>query len=266
MSAPIISEQDMDEFATAYFEAQEKADGSQSKWEKLHAELYRLLSPAVTRFTTLLESEEEDDVEVAEEFRANLNGYVRKYGFLAQIVPYRDAELERLYLYGRYLLNRLPRLADGGVDIGEVDLSHLRVEKTGEHAVSLNPEGPAELKGFGDGAGGATDAEKSLPSELIEKFNAKFGTEFTKEDVLPAFNATKDDPKVRAAAVVNDEENFGIVFDKKFEEDMMDHVSRIDTLGKRYFGTDRDFKSNLDRSARRAAWRMIRREEGLDDI
>jgi type I restriction enzyme R subunit len=46
----------------------------------------------------------------------------------------------------------------------------------------------------------------------------------------------------------------------------MDHVSTIDTLGKRYFGTDRDFKSNLDRSARRAAWRMIRREEGLEDI
>ncbi|MGQ4408528.1 type I restriction endonuclease subunit R, partial [[Kitasatospora] papulosa] len=266
MSAPIISEQDMDEFVAAYFEAEKKAGGVQFKWEKLHAELYRLLSPAVARFTALLESEEEEDVETAEEFRANLNDYVRKYGFLAQIVPYRDAELERLHLYGRHLLNRLPRLADGGVDIGEVDLSHLRVEKTGEHDVSLNPEGPAELKGFGDGAGGAKDADKSLLSELIEKFNSKFGTEFTEEDVLPAFNATKKDPKVRAAAVVNDEENFGIVFDKKFEENMMDHVSTIDTLGKRYFGTDRDFKSNLDRSARRAAWRMIRREEGLDDF
>ncbi|MEU5513542.1 type I restriction endonuclease [Streptomyces griseoaurantiacus] len=266
MSAPIVSEQDMDEFATAYFEAKEKAGGSQAKWEKLHAELYRLLSPAVARFTALLESEEEDDVETAEDFRADLNDYVRKYGFLAQIVPYHDPELERLHLYGRYLLNRLPRLADGGVDIGEVDLSHLRVEKTGEHDVSLNPEGAAELKGFGDGVGGAKDADKSLLSELIEKFNAKFGTEFSEEDVLPAFNATKKDPKVRAAALVNDEANFGIVFDKKFEENMMDHVSTIDTLGRRYFGADRDFKSNLDRSARRAAWRMIRSEEGLDDF
>lgn len=109
MSAPIISEQDMDEFAQAYFEAKEKAGGSQAKWEKLHAELYRLLSPAVTRFTALMDSEEEDDVETAEEFRAHLNDYVRKYGFLAQIVPYHDPELERLHLYGRYLLNRLPR-------------------------------------------------------------------------------------------------------------------------------------------------------------
>jgi type I restriction enzyme R subunit len=95
-----------------------------------------------------------------------------------------------------------------------VDLRHLRVEKTGEFDVSLNPEGTAELKGFGDGVGGAKDAEKSLLSELIEKFNAKFGTEFTEENVLPTFNATKEDPKVRAAALVNDEGNFGIVFDK----------------------------------------------------
>ncbi|MEW2623974.1 type I restriction endonuclease [Streptomyces sp. NPDC048106] len=266
MSAPVVSERDMDRFVAAYFEAQEKAAGSASAWERLHAELYRLLSPAVARFTALLESEEEDDVETAEDFRADLDDYVRKYGFLAQIVPYRDAELERLHLYGRHLLNRLPRRADGGVDLGEIDLSHLRVERTGEHDVSLGPEGPAELRGFGDGAGGARDADTSLLSELIEKFNARFGTDFTEEDVLPAFNATKEDPKVRAAALVNDEENFGIVFDKRFEENMMDHVSTIETLGKRYFGTDRDFKSGLDRSARRAAWRMIRREEGLEGV
>ncbi|MFG2683835.1 hypothetical protein [Streptomyces sp. NPDC048392] len=43
-------------------------------------------------------------------------------------------------------------------------------------------------------------------------------------------------------------------------------MSTIDTLGKRCFGADRGFKSNLDRSARRSAWRMIRSEEGLDDF
>ncbi|WGP13715.1 type I restriction endonuclease [Streptomyces sp. SH5] len=265
MSAPIISEQEMDEFASAYFEAKEKAAGSQAKWEKLHAELYRLLSPAVARFTPLLESEDEDDVETAEDFRADLNDYVRKYGFLAQIVPYRDAELERLHLYGRYLLNRLPRRADGGVDIGEIDLSHLRVEKTGEHDVSLSPEGPAELKGFGDGTGGAADSEKSLLSELIEQFNAKFGTDFTEEDVRKPFNEAMAEGKVRAAAVVNDENNFGKVFDKVFADKMADHIESTAGMGRQYFGPDKTFRSNLDRSARRAAWRMIRRDEGVDE-
>ncbi|MFJ8981339.1 type I restriction endonuclease subunit R [Streptomyces sp. NPDC102282] len=265
MSAPIISESEMDEFAAAYFAAKEKAAGSQAKWEKLHAELYRLLSPAVARFTPLMESEEDDDVETAEDFRADLNDYVRKYGFLAQIVPYRDAELERLHLYGRYLLNRLPRRADGGVDIGEIDLSHLRVEKTGEYDVSLTPEGSAQLPGFGDGTGGAAEAEKSLLSELIEAFNAKFGTDFTEEDVRKPFNKTKEDPKVRAAAVVNDEANFGKVFDRAFADNMADHIETTAGIGRQYFGPDKSFRSSLDRSARRAAWRMIRREENVDE-
>ncbi len=265
MSAPIISEPEMDEFGAAYFEAKEKAAGSQAKWEKLHAELYRLLSPAVARFTPLLESEEEDDVKTAEDFRADLNDYVRKYGFLAQIVPYRDAELERLHLYGRYLLNRLPRRADGGVDIGEIDLSHLRVEKTGEVDISLSSEGPAELRGFGDGTGGAAEAEKSLLSELIDKFNAKFGTDFTEEDVRKPFNEAMAEGKVRAAAVVNDENNFGKVFDKVFADKMADHIASTAGMGRQYFGPDKSFRSNLDRSARRAAWRMIRRDEGVDE-
>lgn len=265
MSAPFISESEMDEFAAAYFAAKEKAAGSQAKWEKLHAELYRLLSPAVARFTPLLESEEEDDVNEAEEFRANLNDYVRKYGFLAQIVPYRDAELERLHLYGRYLLNRLPRRADGGVDIGEIDLSHLRVEKTGEYDVSLSPEGPTALPGFGDGTGGAAEPEKSLLSELIDAFNAKFGTEFTEDDVRKPFKKTTEDPKVRAAAVVNDEANFGKVFDRAFADNMADHIESTAGIGRQYFGPDKNFRSSLDRSARRAAWRMIRRDEGVDE-
>ncbi|WP_327294257.1 MULTISPECIES: hypothetical protein [unclassified Streptomyces] len=35
--------------------------------------------------------------------------------------------------------------------------------------------------------------------------------------------------------------------------------------GADYFGPDKAFKSNLDRSARRAARRMIRREEDVDE-
>jgi type I restriction enzyme, R subunit len=266
MSAPIISDAEMDAFATAFFDAKEQAAGSPAKWEKLHAELYRLLSPAVTRYEALRDNDEiEEDVQTAEDFRADLTDYVRKYGFLAQIVPYQDPELERLHLYGRYLLTRLRGRTDGGVDIGEVDLSHLRVQKTGEHDVSLSPDGAATIPGFGEGPGGAKEAEKSLLSELIEKFNAKFGTEFTEQDVIRPLEEAMAEAKVRAAAVANDEDNFGKVFDKVFADKMSEHMESVAGLGRQYFGPDRTFKSSLDRSARRAAWRMIRRDEGVDD-
>ena len=265
MSPHLLVEAEMQAFVEAYLAAEEQAAGNAAKWEKLHAELYRHLQPAVDRFDELLNGEDESDLEVAETLRTDLTDYVRKYGFLAQIVPYADPELERLYLYGRHLLNRLPRRGDGGVDVGEVDLSHLRVEKTGEHDVSLNPEGAAEMKGFGDGAGGAKEPEKSLLSELVERFNERFGTSFTDDDVVKPLNEAMADPKVRQAAVANDEENFGHVFGPVFEEKMMDHFETAADLGRRYFGPEPDFRSSLNRSARSAAWRLIRRQEGVVD-
>jgi type I restriction enzyme R subunit len=72
--------------------------------------------------------------------------------------------------------------------------------------------------------------------------------------------------KVRQAAVANDdEENFGHVFIPVFEEKMMDHFDTIAELARHYFGPDPDFRSTLNRSARRAAWRLIRRQEGILD-
>jgi type I restriction enzyme R subunit len=270
MRPDILVEEEMREFADAYLAAEEKAAGSASRWERLHAELYRQLAPAVQRFTDLLDRKDEagdpdeEAAEAAEEFRADLNDYVRKYGFLSQIVPYRDADLECLYLYGRHLLNRLPRRGDGGVDIGDVDLSHLRIQKTGEHDLALTSEGAAELRGFGEGAGGAKEPEKSLLSELIEKFNDKYGTSFTDQDVITPWLEANADPKVRAAAV-NDEENFGLVYDEVFEDKMAEHIDTIADLGRQYFSHDDSFKQSLNQSARRAAWRMIRREENIDD-
>ncbi len=270
MRPDILVEEEMREFADAYLAAEEKAAGSAARWEKLHAELYRHLGPAVERFAELLDRKDEagdpdeDARDAAEQFRTDLNDYVRKYGFLSQIVPYHDADLECLYLYGRHLLNRLPRRGDGGVDIGDVDLSHLRIQKTGQHDLALTPEGAAELRGFGEGSGGAKEQEKSLLSELIEKFNDKFGTDFTEQDVITPFDETTADPKVRAAAV-NDEENFGLVFDEVFEDKMAEHIDTIADLGRQYFSHDDSFKQSLNQSARRAAWRMIRREENIDD-
>ena len=266
MSAQLLVDAEMHQFVAAFLAADERAAGNKATWERLHAELYRHLAPAVERFTALQHDEDEEDQQAAEEFRTNLGDYVRKYGFLAQIIPYADAELERLYLYGRHLLNRLPRRDDGGVDVGDIDLSHMRVEKTGDHDVSLVSEGEATLRGFGDGVGAGKEEEKSPLSELIERFNERFGTEFTEQDVIKPFAEAVADPKVRMAAVVNDEDNFGHVFDDVFEGKMIEHFDSVADLGRQYFGPNKDFRSSLNRSARSAAWRMIRREERvLDD-
>ena len=266
MSPPILVEAEAREFAKVYLTAEREAGASEAKWQRWHPELYRHLAPAVGRFTELAGSDDEEDHEQAETFRADLNDYVRKYSFLAQIVPYRDPDLEALYLFGRFLLTKLPPRRDGVVDIGEVELSHLRVEKTGEHDLGLSPEGPALTQGFGDGAGSAQEPEKSLLSELIEKFNERHGTDFTEKDIAKPYQETTDDPKVRQAAVANDNvDNFGVVFDQVFEDKMAEHIDTIASLGTQYFAADKSFKHSLNRSARSAAWRMIRAQEGVID-
>ncbi|MFD4434026.1 type I restriction endonuclease subunit R, partial [Nocardia sp. NPDC058497] len=267
VAAPILITQEMKDFAAAYLAAEQKAAGSAAKWAKLHAELYRHLAPAVDRFEIFLNSEEEDDVALAESFRADLNDYVRKYGFLAQIVPYQDPDLELLHLYGRHLLNRLPRRADGGLDIGEVDLSHLRLEQTGEHDLGLAPEGSQELRGFGDGTGAPKEPEKSLLSALVERFNERFGTEFSEEHLAIPFDAAMNEPQVEQARLANKNvDDFGVVFDKVFAEKMVEHFDTLNDLGERYFARDNEFKKDLDRQARTAAFRLLGRRHGLPEM
>ncbi|CAM00206.1 type I restriction enzyme R subunit [Saccharopolyspora erythraea NRRL 2338] len=264
MSPPILVDTEMIAFVEAFLAAEQASGGSEAKWAKLHAELYRHIAPAVQRYEELLRDETLQ--ELAEQFRFDLGDFIRKYGFLSQIVPYQDAELERLYLFGRHLLNRLPHGNNGGVDIGEVDLSHLRVEKTGEHDLGLAPDGTAELRGFGDGSGTSKNHDKSLLSELIERFNDRHATTFTEDDVARPFRETVQDEKVRQAAIVNNEENFGAVFDDVFEDKMADHIDTISGLGDQYFArSDDTFKKSLNRSARSAAWRLIRKQEGIAD-
>ncbi|GAA3621829.1 DEAD/DEAH box helicase family protein [Kineosporia mesophila] len=265
MSAPILVESEMTAFAEAFLLAREKADGDNAAWVKLQETLYTHLVPAQTHFADLLNSSDDEQEEQAEGFRSALNDLVRKYAFLSRIVPYEDSELERLYVFGRYLLTRLARRPDGGVDIGQIDLSHLRIEKTGEYDVSLTSEGSQTLKGFGDGTPGSKD-EKTLLSELVERFNERFGTEFSEADLLQPFEEAMADPEVQQAALVNDEENFGLKFEPVFEEKIMNHVDSVANLGKLYFGDQPDVRNTLNRSARRAAWRLIRKQNGLDDV
>ncbi|MEV4565144.1 type I restriction endonuclease [Nonomuraea sp. NPDC049419] len=264
MTAELLYRKEMLDFAVALLGADEAGLSP----EKAHAELYRHLVPAVDRFKALLDGDDELDRKRAEDFRTDLDSFVSKYGFLSQIIPYKDIDLELLYVYGRALLTRLPHGHRGDVDLGEIELTHVRTEQTGSYDLSLTPEGTAELKGFGDGSGRSKDEEKSLLSELIEKFNERFGTDFTEQDVIVPFNEAVNDPKVRQAAVANvDPENFGHVFNDVFINKVADHVDTLRTLGDRFFDAkDTSFRNALTKTARRAAWRLIREQEGLNDV
>jgi type I restriction enzyme R subunit len=256
MDFALLVESEMESFAAAYLAA-ESAARTEAQWQRAHADLYRFTDPARDRFAHLMVN----DPEAAEECRSALHDYVRKYGFLSQVVAYHDRELERLYVYGRHLLTRLPRREDPGVDLGQVDLTHLRIARTGEHDVSLTPEGEQVLPGFtGDGGGRRNEPEQVSLSELIADLNEKFGVNLSDDDLVGgSARAAMDEPRVKAAAFANNEEDFGHVFDKVFEDKLIERIED-NTKVLQKFTDDDTFKTELTQKARRYAYEALRRD------
>ncbi len=118
---------------------------------------------AVSRFKDLAEDEQE-------EFRSLLVGFRNLYGFLSQIIPYQDSDLEKLYTYLRFLHSKLPRRKSGPVYTfdDEVKLKYYRLQKISEGSISLR-EGEAQpLKGPKMSARAAMHEEYVELSQLIE--------------------------------------------------------------------------------------------------
>ena len=87
---PVYAQIDVDDFAKVYFDDTATQD-----------QLYAVLNPVVERFQGLHEDERQD-------FRSKLTDYVRLYAFLAQILTFADTDLEKLYVFARYLRRLLP--------------------------------------------------------------------------------------------------------------------------------------------------------------
>jgi type I restriction enzyme R subunit len=254
MRYQLLVESEMDAFASALLAA-ERASVTDKQLEKAHAELYRFLDPAVDRFIELASR----DRDQAEEFRSSASDYVRAYGFLAQVVGYADPDLERLYLYTRFLSRRLPREPGAGVDIGETTLSHLRIDRTGEHDLALQPSGAHLIPGFSPDGGAAKEVEEKPLSEVIEELNERFGYDLSTSDqilIAQQIITLAEDEKMQAVALNNDVDKFAQVADPELDKLVARNHSRNTQFVGRYFD-DKDFQAAVKTEARRRAYNLI---------
>ncbi|GLW98773.1 type I restriction endonuclease [Microtetraspora sp. NBRC 16547] len=261
----LLVESEMQALAESYLQA-ERTSATQREWEKAHAALYRFTEPAVQRFVERQKEDAESDSDSAEEFRGDLRVYVRLYGFLAQIVPYVDPELERLYLFGRFLLNRLPRREDPAVDVGEIDLTHLKITQTGEHDISLSKEEEVTLPAPSGAGGAAPDPELTSLRRLIAAMNDKYGLGLSEADqiwVEQQFEEAVSNDSLKAAALVNDEANFGEVFADHLEKVVVERHTGNTGLVQRFYD-DSLFRSRITELGRRQVYKMIRNSEGVE--
>ena len=180
-----------------------------------HQRLNAILDEAVERYVAL---SEEDQIL----FKGQLSSFRKLYAFLAQIIPYQDSDLEKLYTYGRFLLTKLPLSPDDRDYHVEDDvaLKFYRLQKISEGAIDLKAGEADPLKGPTEvGTGKAHDDDISL-SSLINKLNERFGTKFKPADQLFFDQVTETaaaNEKLQEAAKVNTIENFSFVFNKMLE-------------------------------------------------
>jgi type I restriction enzyme R subunit len=205
--------------------------------EKGNAQLSAATDPAYDLWTAL---EDEDE---KEQFRTAVRDFVRSYSFLAQIVPFHDTDLEKLYYYCKFLATRLTKPV-GTVDIdGAVVLTHLRTELIAEgEDVSLGKgDGATAITGPGTGAGKQTKPPEDQLSAIIEQLNEKFGASLTDVDkifITQIAARLAAEPDAKTVANGNDLQQFGVYMRPRIDDGVIDSHESNGALLNMYFGND----------------------------
>jgi len=135
------------------------------------------------------------------EFKGSAKSFTRTYDFLASILPYTNAEWEKLSIFLNLLIPKLPAPVEEDLSKGileAIDMDSYRAEKQAAMKILL-PDDNAEIEPVPIGAGGRKpEPELDYLSNILKTFNDQFGTLFTDADRVA--KRIKDDiaPKVAA--------------------------------------------------------------------
>ena len=112
------------------------------------------------------------------DFKGKAKGFLRTYGFLASILPYTNAEWEKLSIFLTFLVLKLPAPVEDDLSKGileAIDMYSYRVEKQAVQSIQL-PEEDAEIDPVPTSAGGQKpEPEFDLLSNILNEFNDLFG-------------------------------------------------------------------------------------------
>jgi type I restriction enzyme R subunit len=211
----LIFEEEVKAFCAVYFKPRRKETVHD------HSQMNGVLDQAVDRFKKRHEEERE-------EVKTLLVNFRNMYGFLSQVIPYQDSDLEQLYTYLRFLLTKLPKRETGPKQHleDEIELQYYRLQKISEGQIDLNTGDAHPLKGPSDVGTGREDHKIKL-SELIDILNERFGTNFTQADQL-FFDQIQEEAieseALQKAAETNSKDDFRYVFEKAFEGLVIDRM------------------------------------------
>ena len=181
-----------------------------------------LLQPVINRVVqnfTRIENDEDK-----ENFRSLVQSYLRLYGYISQIISFEDVELEKLYVFLKYVNKKLPKRNLGSIDdiTQLVDLDSFRIQETFSGKIKLEQtDGEFEPLGMG-GTKTFVEDEKDKLSQIVERINEIYGEQITDEDKLDLDNVRKRMLKNEELQKVMVGDNTETNKRHKFDEVMMD--------------------------------------------
>lgn len=211
MNFGIFDEAELGEFVKAYLRGANPG--------KLNA----MLDQSIQRFGKLLKDEQDD-------FRAKAKEYVRKYSFIAQILTFDDTRLEKLYIFTKFLVKKLPVTTERlPLEVLEsVDMESYKIVKTGSTKIALEDK-EGEIEPMGSGKRSIDEDEKDFLSHIIKDVNDKFGTEFTADDRVVISDMAwrlAGNESLKATIENNTRDTAKIKYDQMFQEELINMLNR----------------------------------------
>lgn len=134
------------------------------------------LDPILDACVATYKDELDEDEQV--DFKSKAKGFVRMYGFLSAILPYTNAEWERLSIFLNFLVPKLPAPKEEDLSKGileAINMDSYRVEKRAAVEIQL-PDKGGEIEPIPTEAGGRKpEPELDRLSNIIKTFNDQFG-------------------------------------------------------------------------------------------
>jgi type I restriction enzyme R subunit len=167
------------------------------------------LDPILDSCVAVYLAQLDEDAQVG--FKGKAKAFCRTYNFLSSVIPYNNAEWEKLSIFLDLLTPKLPAPKEDDLSRGileAIDMDSYRVEKKAAMQIAL-ADAEAEIEPVpADGTGRKPEPELDRLSNILNAFNDQFRTLFTDADRVA--RRIRDDiaPKVAAdAAYQNAKEN-----------------------------------------------------------
>ena len=163
---------EVEAFAKLWFD---KSKTDKQKLPLLHA----AADPVARKWLAEAEEEQVD-------YKSKARDFVKLYSFMSSLVSINDTGLEKLFVFLRFLIAKLPaKKGELPTEVlGMVDMEKLAIRKNDKKDIGLK-RGETQVDPLNYGGGAElSEEERQALSKIIEDLNTRFNTSFTEDEIM----------------------------------------------------------------------------------